>query len=237
MSKGRAKLQMKENFRGVFSGTFKRCGEKRGFNGYFEPTILLVNIRDINGTIVSDHLWFNYTKGFKELGEINIGDIIQFNARVKMYYKGYQRYREDVSRSQKRDYKLSHPTKISIIGVDNSFLEYIKKKQDLEFHQGKYEELNKKICNFLKSRFLIKRKSNVACQLVYIIGKKDLCYTIVDYNKELTSLSSEEINDLVLEIKNGIKNLIRGIEVRSFITNVDLDKKKRKKLHFKLSLY
>lgn len=35
--------------------------------------------------LVTDQLWFNYTKGFLTLGELKEGDLIKFNARVKNY--------------------------------------------------------------------------------------------------------------------------------------------------------
>ncbi|MGC9777673.1 MAG: hypothetical protein HZR80_00355 [Candidatus Heimdallarchaeota archaeon] len=237
MKSERTKLQENENYRGVFSGTFKRFGEKRGYNGYPETTVLLVNIQDRDGTIVGDHLWFNYTKGFKELGELKVGDIIQFDARVKKYYKGYQGYREDVPRSQKRDYKLSHPTKMSIIGINYDFLEELKKKQELEEQREKYEALNKKIYRYLISKFLVKNKSNVSCHLVYILSKKEICYTVVDYNGELESLSSDELDELLLRIKNKIRSVIVGFDIISFKTDWFFDKKRRKKLLFRLSLH
>jgi len=110
----RKKLREIEEYRGTFTGTFKRKGEKRGYKGYPETTILLINVRGENGSIITDHLWFNYTKGFRELA-LTVGDTVQFDARVKRYYKGYQGHREEVLLHRERDYKLSHPTKISII--------------------------------------------------------------------------------------------------------------------------
>lgn len=110
----RKKLKEIEEYRGTFTGTFKRKGEKRAYKGYPETTILLINVRGENGAIITDHLWFNYTKGFRELN-LAVGDRVQFDARVKRYYKGYQGFREEVPLSQERDYKLSHPTKMSII--------------------------------------------------------------------------------------------------------------------------
>lgn len=97
--------------RGTFTGTFIRKGMKNGYKGPLE-TILLGNIRNENGDILTDHLWFNMTKGFKSLGKLEEGDIIQFNARCKGYEKGYKGYRDDVYKPIEKDFKLSHPTKI-----------------------------------------------------------------------------------------------------------------------------
>jgi len=74
-------------------------------------TVLLVDIRDSNGKLICDHLWFNMTKGFEVLGTMREGDVIQFEARVKEYKKGYVNRRAGIDQSRS-DYKLSHPTKI-----------------------------------------------------------------------------------------------------------------------------
>jgi len=108
----RAKLQAIGNdHRETFTGEFIRFGEKRGWKGNTELTVLLSNIKDKNGQLITDHLWFNYTKGFKQLC-MNPGDIIQFNGRVQGYMKGYQGRDDYVLTSSSTDYKLSHPTKM-----------------------------------------------------------------------------------------------------------------------------
>ena len=91
-----------------------RYGKKNGWKGKTEQTILLKNIRDAHGILVSDHLWFNQTKGFAAL-ELKDGDVVQFKARVKEYEKGYKGRREDElfeEHPMETDYKLSNPTDI-----------------------------------------------------------------------------------------------------------------------------
>jgi hypothetical protein len=108
----RKELKKINDYRGTFYGEFVRKGYKKGWRGTL-PTILLKNIRDENGKLMCDHLWFNYTKGFEALGELEEGAIIQFDARVRPYIKGYKGYRDDVWDCPiEKDYKLSHPTKI-----------------------------------------------------------------------------------------------------------------------------
>lgn len=97
--------------RGTFKGVFVRKGTKNGYKGP-EETLLLKDITDQCDKKLTDHLWFNYTKGFEKLGELKEGDLIQFNARCKEYEKGYKGYRYDVYKPIELDYKLSHPTKI-----------------------------------------------------------------------------------------------------------------------------
>lgn len=110
----RRKLKEKENSRETFTGEFEKYGWKTGYT-YPERTILLLNIKSENGENVADHLWFNLTKGFAELGELKKGDLIRFKARVKRYTKGYKGYREDIYKPIETDYKLSHPSKVEKI--------------------------------------------------------------------------------------------------------------------------
>lgn len=107
----RKELKKLKEFRGTFTGTFVREGEKSSF-GHPKKTILLANITDSAGKVLTDHLWFNLTKGFASLS-LETDDIVQFDARVKEYTKGYFGYRDDVfDKPPEIDYKLSHPTKL-----------------------------------------------------------------------------------------------------------------------------
>jgi hypothetical protein len=112
----RKKLKRIDGIREKFQGTFVRYGEKPSYRGYPKKTLLLKDIMK-GSEIVTDHQWFNMTKGFEALGDLQEGDRIEFHARVKPYYKGYKGYREEVRLEKpiELDYKLSHPTKIKII--------------------------------------------------------------------------------------------------------------------------
>ena len=65
-------------------------------------------------TIVTDHHWFAYTKGFEKI-QLKEGAMIEFEARVKTYKKGYVNHKLSINK-RKSDYKLSHPTNIRVIG-------------------------------------------------------------------------------------------------------------------------
>jgi hypothetical protein len=108
----RKKLKKLEEERLVFTGIFERKGFKNGYKGP-EETILLRNIRDTDDNLITDHLWFNYTKGFAK-HSLTPGYKITFRARVKEYEKGYKGYREDVYAPIEIDYKLSPPTIIEV---------------------------------------------------------------------------------------------------------------------------
>lgn len=107
----RKKLQEIDQVRATFTGTVERFGTKSSY-GYTKPTLLLVNVKNAAGEVVTDHLWFNLTKGFESLG-LCTGDTVQFDARVRPYTKGYRGWRDDVyDKPVEKDYKLSHPTKL-----------------------------------------------------------------------------------------------------------------------------
>jgi len=110
----RTKLAKINGVRDTFTGTFVRFGTKRGWQGVEEDTVLLRNIKNKSGKIVTKHLWFNLTQGFEDLGEINEGDLIQFDARAKPYMKGYVNNRHSIDNSRV-DYHLSHPTQIELL--------------------------------------------------------------------------------------------------------------------------
>jgi len=108
----RKKLKEIEDERKIFIGTFERYGIKSGYKCPLK-TVLLLDIKDEEENEITDHLWFNFTKGFEKLGELKRGDKIKFRARSKKYTKGYQGYRWDIPNNISTDYKLSHPTILS----------------------------------------------------------------------------------------------------------------------------
>jgi hypothetical protein len=73
--------------------------------------VLLAQIKDHAGILVCDHLWFNVTKAFAAL-HLQPGETVSFEARVQVYWKGYQGRREEVWKPVEQNYKLSHPTKV-----------------------------------------------------------------------------------------------------------------------------
>jgi hypothetical protein len=106
-------IDIRERFRGIF----ERQGTKSGYKGPI-PMILLTDIKDVHGNIVCDHLGFNLTKGFEQL-QLSKGDVVEFNARAKVYIKGYFGYKEDVYVPIEKDYKLSYPTKVRKLCIEH----------------------------------------------------------------------------------------------------------------------
>jgi hypothetical protein len=110
----RKTLSKDEGERKMFRGTLTRIGKKINYKGYADETLLIRNIVDIEtGSVVADHLWFSYTKGFRD-ASICVGDVLEFLARVRKYSKGYRNPRYAIDQTT-TDYKLSHPTRIRVI--------------------------------------------------------------------------------------------------------------------------
>jgi hypothetical protein len=109
----RSKLASREGERKKFKARFVRLGKKVNYNGYSEDTILLSAVTDTEtNTVVTDHLWFSYTKAFEKIKLVE-GIMITFEARVKAYKKGY--VNKAIGLNNKRtDFKLSHPTKVEV---------------------------------------------------------------------------------------------------------------------------
>ena len=99
--------------RHIFYGTFARYGVKSGYKGPIK-TVLLENIENDNNELITSHLWFNLTKGFKNLNLVP-GDKVKFNGRIKPYIKGYMGRRTDVFVPIEKDYSICYPSQIEIV--------------------------------------------------------------------------------------------------------------------------
>jgi len=115
----REKLQAIEDDRDLFSGVFERYGSKGQYKGHPLKTVLLLDIKDAHGNHMTDHSWFNLTKGFESLGPLNQGDQIGFRARVKEYVKGSARR----GRKIQTDYRLSHPSKVHLLAKKEKLIQ------------------------------------------------------------------------------------------------------------------
>lgn len=109
----RKDLRKLEGTRQRFSGVFVCYGSRPGYRSANpRPTVLIRKIQtEPNGKHVTDHAWFDLTKGFRKLGELSEGDRIAFDARVRPYVKGYVNYRRGID-DRRVDYRLSHPSKV-----------------------------------------------------------------------------------------------------------------------------
>jgi hypothetical protein len=113
----RVALRDRVGERSRYTGTFVRMGTKAPHKMYSTvpiPTVLLRDVTDHSGCIVTDHLWFNETKGLASCC-LKAGDIVEFYARVSTYEKGYRGYREDVYKPCSFDYRLERPTRVKVL--------------------------------------------------------------------------------------------------------------------------
>jgi hypothetical protein len=99
-----------------FIATYERFGVKSGWKGKQIKTLLFVEVKNKEGVEVADHIWFADGLQFKLLN-LQPGEKICFDARVKTYTKGYKGRRGDyddgfIAKPIETDYKLSHPNNI-----------------------------------------------------------------------------------------------------------------------------
>jgi len=99
-----------------FNAVFVRLGKKTNYKGYSKDTILFKDVCEADtNRKVTDHLWFSYSKAFEKV-ELKAGNVIEFEARVKSYTKGYLNKRYHIDKKT-TDFKLSHPTRIKNVAV------------------------------------------------------------------------------------------------------------------------
>lgn len=110
----RKKLAEEVGARKKVIGVFAHYGKKVNYKGYSEETVLVEQIVDAEtNQVMCDHLWFSLTKGFEKL-KLTKGDVLQFDARIKEYQKGYKNRAYKINNTSK-DFKLSHPANISLV--------------------------------------------------------------------------------------------------------------------------
>ena len=107
----RERLKAIDRVRARFRGTFSKFGERTS-HGYVKRMALLVDVTDLRGEEMCDHVWLNLTLQVERLG-LKPGDRIEFDARVKPYKKGYYDNRQV-------DYRLSNPTNFTKLGAHDA---------------------------------------------------------------------------------------------------------------------
>ncbi len=101
-----------------FCGRFKRYGVKPKLVLPPVRTFVLEDIQNAEGIILADHLWFQLNQRFASLGELQEGQMIEFDARVTEYEK--QVFRGPLNRKKNSgnggtDYRLSYPSNCRIV--------------------------------------------------------------------------------------------------------------------------
>ena len=114
--------KMRINFQGcvgrrmTFVGIFWKYGAFSNRRGTGR-TILLRSVKDINGHTFANHVWINYTAGFDAVGEFKTGDLVQFEATVFEYVKGYRggKIEDRLKHPLQVDYGLKYPRKVKLL--------------------------------------------------------------------------------------------------------------------------
>lgn len=102
----RKELAVNLNERRRFVGKVERFGAKR-YGGHVDRTVMLAAVRFADtDELATDHIWFTKTK---QWADINIGDVVAFDARIAEYIKG------DFEKGFRADFKLNNPTKFEIV--------------------------------------------------------------------------------------------------------------------------
>lgn len=98
----REELAKIKNVRARFRAIVVRFGERTS-HGHAKPMMLVQDVCDLKGNRMTDHVWFDKGKWIETL-DLQPGDEIEFNARVRPYWKGYI--------DKQLDYKFNNPTKV-----------------------------------------------------------------------------------------------------------------------------
>lgn len=216
----RKKLQaMGSNQRYTFIAKYGTIGYKRTFSSidsvHYQPTIMFKDV-EFEGKAITDHLWFNYTKGFAKLQKLHDGDIVQFDGRISAYTK----------KGSKLDYDIERPTKIKLLNRKpeantlpdpyddkNALVGYIMKtNKDFYLANGRpYEEWyvnqyqkwlkNAEKFNNLSDDEKHRRIVNKAENYIQQKETKELAVRVAKFNNELVKLTqlAKEKDDSAIE--------------------------------------
>lgn len=101
-----------------FRAVVERFGTKV-YRDYEDTTILLKNVTRVDtGLQVTDHIWFTVGKTIDNL-DLKPGEIVEFDARVGNYSKGYVNHRQGID-DRKIDYKLNRPTRFKRVTAESA---------------------------------------------------------------------------------------------------------------------
>ncbi len=135
----RRALKSLEGVRTAFHGTVAQFGMKSGYTGRYLPTLMLKDVMDSAGNLVTDHLWFLVGKQLAAL-HLQMGEGISFQARDTAYEKDDKDYREDVYKPIEIDPLPSNPTIITKIASASSSTALSTSSAETESGQGEVVE-------------------------------------------------------------------------------------------------
>lgn len=113
----RNELRAYEGQRMVFTGVVCRIGSRRPFRGSRKKlsTILLRDVKNEEGEIITDHIWLDLTPPFVVVHP-RYGDIIKFTGVVESYVRGISSIHNFYNTGKMSlDYTIHHINDISVI--------------------------------------------------------------------------------------------------------------------------
>lgn len=110
----RKELGKIEGTRLKFTATIARLGKKNNFKGPPSETVLLTDVRNEAGELMTAHVWFAVGRQLASVVH-HVGKRVSFEARVKGYTKGYKGRGLELLKPKKEDFKLSNPTQVTLI--------------------------------------------------------------------------------------------------------------------------
>jgi len=103
-------LEDKEGTRCIFTGECVRNEIDYGYLSVNEM-LLLKDIKDETGQIVTDYQWFNMAKGFSN-ANLFPGDVVEFSGKVKKNTLGKKKLFDGSYSSVKDNFKITFPSKV-----------------------------------------------------------------------------------------------------------------------------
>lgn len=108
----RIELEKDAGERKVFYGTFNQFAIAKHRSNKTTRTLLLTDIKDIEGHPVTDHVWMLSSRNFDD-AKLKKGDQVKFQATIVNYIKN----RVDKAGTFSMDYTLEQPALIQKIGM------------------------------------------------------------------------------------------------------------------------
>lgn len=115
----RTELKKLANRRCRFVGTYQATIDHWNWKGEAHDSVLLTNIYDTEGELLTGHTWIQDTFAFGNL-RLHKGHRISFIGEVQEYMKGCRGMRRSQNNKKRSvDYTVGHISDVSIIGFDS----------------------------------------------------------------------------------------------------------------------
>lgn len=208
----REKLADLKNTRKTYTAFFERYGVRKLFGKFEALTLLFSDIKNSDNELMSQHIWLNSNKSFEKINFVR-GDIVQFEARVIEYEKGYRRYKGNDPKLKQyviKDFKLAYPSKVKVLKKYHAVhIEPINAIPHQEFSDKDIENYlldkssSKKIQNDLTNTYVLCSVNNYGKGYIFIKNKSHLSFqfqqSIYLYKGETEFISIETGEILLLK--------------------------------------